>query len=84
MLSGSKLPTLFTLKKSQNSFLVADAIPMPHQLNPKVPENLSNLVMDCVRITPSKRPASMPELCRRLEIIRLTLPDTNAPRAIEA
>jgi eukaryotic-like serine/threonine-protein kinase len=74
LLSGSKLPTLFTLKKSQNSFLVADAIPQPHQLNPKVPENLSNLVMECVRITPSKRPASMQELCQRLEIIRMTLP----------
>ncbi len=58
LLSGSKLPTLFTLKKSQNSFLVADAIPQPHELNPKVPENLSNLVMECVRITPSRaRPA---------------------------
>jgi len=84
MLSGAKLPTLFTLKKSQNSFLVADAIPQPHQLNPKVPENLSNLVMECVRITPSKRPASMQELCSRLEIIRLTLPGTNESTAMPA
>ncbi|HEX4053531.1 MAG TPA: serine/threonine-protein kinase [Tepidisphaeraceae bacterium] len=75
LLSGSKLPTLFTLKKSKNSFLVADAIPQPHELNPKVPENLSNLVMECVRITQSKRPASMTDLCRRLEIIRHTLTD---------
>jgi eukaryotic-like serine/threonine-protein kinase len=73
MLSGAKLPTLFTLKKKQNSFLVADAIKPPHELNPKVPENLSNLVMECCRITPAKRPANMPELCRRLEIIRHTL-----------
>jgi serine/threonine protein kinase len=84
MLSGAKLPTLFTLKKSQNSFLVADAIPQPHQLNPKIPENLSNLVMECVRITPSKRPASMQELCQRLEIIRLTLPDATKPSAMPA
>ncbi len=80
LLSGSKLPTLFTLKKSKNSFLVADAIPQPHELNPKVPENLSNLVMECVRITPSKRPASMSELCSRLEIIRSTLPVTEPGR----
>jgi serine/threonine-protein kinase len=74
LLSGAKLPTLFTLKKSRNSFLVADAIKQPHELNAKVPENLSNLVMDCCRITPAKRPASMPDVCRRLEIIRQTIP----------
>jgi serine/threonine protein kinase len=84
LLSGSKLPTLFTLKKSRNSFLVADAIAAPHQLNAKVPENLSNLVMECVRISPAKRPATMPDLCRSLEIIRLTLPGTNASSAMLA
>ena len=73
MLSGAKLPTLFTLKKKQNSFLMADAIKQPHELNPKVPENLSNLVMECCRITPAKRPANMQELCRRLEIVQHTL-----------
>ncbi len=84
MLSGAKLPTLFTVKKARNSFLVADAIPQPSQLNPKAPENLSNLVMECVRITPAKRPATMQELCQRLEIIRLTLRDADASSAIEA
>jgi serine/threonine-protein kinase len=75
LLSSAKLPTLFTLKKSQNSFLVADAIPTPHELNPKVPENLSNLVMECVRTNAAKRPASMEELCQRLDIIRMTIED---------
>lgn len=73
LLSGAKLPTLFTLKKSRNSFLVADAIKPPHEFNPKVPENFSNLVMDCCRISPAKRPASMEEICTRLEIIGHTL-----------
>jgi serine/threonine protein kinase len=73
LLSGAKLPTLFTLKKSQNSFLVADAIKSPHELNSKVPENLSHLVMDCCRITPAKRPASMSDVCRSLEVIQMTL-----------
>jgi serine/threonine protein kinase len=73
MLSGAKLPTLFTLKKKQNSFLMADAIKQPHELNPQVPENLSNLVMECCRITPAKRPANMQDLCRRLEIVQHTL-----------
>jgi serine/threonine-protein kinase len=74
LLSGAKLPTLFTIKKSRNSFLLADAIKTPHELNPRVPENLSNLVMDCCRVTPAKRPASMSDVIRSLEIIRETLP----------
>jgi eukaryotic-like serine/threonine-protein kinase len=83
LLSGTKLPTLFTLKKAKNSFLVADAIPQPHELNPKVPENLSNLVMECVRITPAKRPANMAELSNRLEIIRVSLPDSVRPASTQ-
>lgn len=77
LLSGAKLPTLFTLKKSRNSFLVADAIKQPHEYNSKVPENLSNLVMECCRITPARRPASMQDICRSLEIIRETIPGAN-------
>jgi serine/threonine-protein kinase len=73
ILTGQKLPTLFTLKKGENSFLVADAIPQPHEINPAVPPNLSNLVMECCRVTPAKRPADMGELSRRLDIIHLTL-----------
>ena len=84
LLSGQKLPTLFTLKKSRNSFLVADAIKAPHEYNSNVPENLSNLVMECCRISPAKRPANMPELCRRLEIIQHTLTGTNPATAMLA
>jgi serine/threonine-protein kinase len=73
LLSGAKLPTLFTLKKKQNSFLVPDSIKHPHELNPHVPENLSSLVMECVRVTPAKRPESMTDLCQRMDIIRATL-----------
>jgi serine/threonine-protein kinase len=68
-LTASKLPTLFTLKKGANSFLVDDHLAPPHTLNPRVPETLSNLVMECVRTNPAKRPADMAELSRRLEII---------------
>jgi serine/threonine-protein kinase len=72
-LCGRKLPTLITLKKSENSFLVDSQMTTPHQCNPEVPETLSNLVMECVRTNPAKRPESMPELVRRLEIIEHTL-----------
>jgi serine/threonine protein kinase len=73
LLSGKKLPTLFTLKKSQNSFLVADAIPTPRELNPRVPENLSNLIMDCCHTNPARRPSDMGVLCTRLEAIQYSM-----------
>lgn len=69
-LTGRSIPTLFTIKRSDNSFLVDDRIPTPRELNPLVPETLSNFVMECVRTNPAKRPESMSELARRLEIIR--------------
>jgi len=72
-LCGRKVPTLFTLKKSENSFLVSDQIPAPHEVNPRVPFQLSNLVMECVRAHANKRPPDMHELTRRLEIVRYAI-----------
>lgn len=68
-LTGQKLPTLFTLKKTENSFLVDGQMSSPRTINPKVPETLSNLVMDCVRTIPAKRPQEMGEAIRRMELI---------------
>ncbi|HEX4793834.1 MAG TPA: serine/threonine-protein kinase [Humisphaera sp.] len=67
-LTGRNLPTLFTVGKGENSFLVNDRISTPHELNASVPEQLSNLVMECVRLNPVKRP-EMTEVIRRLEIM---------------
>jgi eukaryotic-like serine/threonine-protein kinase len=72
MLTGRKLPTLFTLKKSPNSFLLSDAIPQPHELNAGVPMVLSTLIMECVRTVPARRP-DMAEVGRRVEIIQHSL-----------
>lgn len=69
-LSGSKLPTLFTVGKKENSFLLDTRIPTPRDLNAQVPETLSNLVMECVRTSPARRPAGMIDLARRLETIQ--------------
>ena len=68
-LCGRKLPTLFNIKKSENSFLLDTTMASPRECNKTVPETLSNLVMECVRTNPQKRPADMTELSRRLEII---------------
>ncbi len=68
-LTGSKMPTLFTLKKGENSFLVDSQLKTPADLNPMVPEQLSSLVMECVRVSPLKRPESMATLKSRLEVV---------------
>jgi serine/threonine-protein kinase len=68
-LTGRKIPTLFNIKKTENSFLVDSAIASPIELNPSLSEPLSNLVMDCVRTRAEKRPGDMAELARRLEVI---------------
>ena len=72
-LSGQKLPTLFTAGKGENSFLATDQIKTPHEIRPRVPENLSALVMDCVKLKPERRPADMAEVARRLEVIRFAM-----------
>lgn len=83
-MSGRKIPTLFTLKKDDNSFLLDDKIATPMEINPKVPETLSNLVMECIRTNPQKRPAAMSEVTRRLEIIQHSLNRRAARSAVVA
>ena len=68
-LTGQKIPTLFTIKRAENSFLVDSEIPSPRELNPRVPEPLSNLVMDCCRTVAAKRPGDIGEIAHRLEIM---------------
>ncbi len=68
-LTGQKIPTLFTIKRAENSFLVDSEIRSPRELNPRVPEPLSNLVMDCCRTVVAKRPGDIGEIARRLEIM---------------
>jgi serine/threonine-protein kinase len=68
-LTGRKLPTLFNIGKGENNLLSDALIPAPKTLNAQIPEPLSNLIMECVRINPAKRPADMTELTRRLEIM---------------
>ena len=81
-LCNRKLPTLFTLRKSENSFLVDDQLAAPHTINPAVPESLSNLVMECVRTNPCKRPSNMADLARRLELMQHVLRRPTTPRAV--
>ena len=72
-LTGQKIPTLFTIKRDENSFLVDSKIQTPHEINPRIPETLSQIVMDCCRTNVAKRPGDMGELARRLETIHFGL-----------
>jgi serine/threonine-protein kinase len=72
-LTGRKMPTLFTLKKSENSFLCDDAIPTPNSFDARIPLPLSNLIMDCVQTKASKRPGDMGEISSRLQVMEHAL-----------
>jgi hypothetical protein len=69
-LCGKNIPTLYNISKSSNSFLFDARIPSPLDHNPLVPQNLSALVMECVKTSPNKRPESMHCVTRKLEIIQ--------------
>jgi serine/threonine-protein kinase len=78
-LSNRKLPTLYTVKKKENSFLLDARIDSPHSINSQVPEQLSNLVMECVKTSPVKRPRNMNEVATRLEVIRHAIVKSTPP-----
>lgn len=81
-LTGRNIPTLYTVnKKGENSFLVDDRFDSPSQLNPKVPEAISKLVMECVSSRQSKRPADMDQVITRLELGRHVLMRQANPQA---
>ncbi len=73
-ITGSHIPTLYTVnKKGENSFLVHERFKTPQELNPKVPNALSNLVMECIATQPKNRPSNMDQVVTRLELTRFTL-----------
>jgi serine/threonine-protein kinase len=82
-LTGKNIPTRYTVKSKENSFLVDDRIPSPQDLNAKVPTNLSNLVMEMTASKASKRPAGMDTVIKRLEIIQHVLQKQTQPVAID-
>ncbi len=73
-LTGRVIPTQYTVnKKGDNSFLLHSAIEAPIAINPRVPQPISNLVMECISTNPSKRPADMDQVIPRLELGRHVL-----------
>lgn len=79
-LTGKNVPTLFTIKKGENSLLADTLIDPPAKLNPHCPEPLSNLAMECVKARAEKRP-ELADVVRRLEVMQYALQKAAAQAA---
>ena len=77
ILTGRKIPTLFTVKKG--GFLLDDRIAPPHELCEEVPQLLSALVMQCIALRPEQRP-EMAEVTRRLDAIHYMMKEPKPAR----
>jgi len=69
-LTGQRIPTLYTIEKVDRHILKEQQYPTPIAVNPTVPEQLSRMVMECVRYRPAERPADMQEVLDVLEVYR--------------
>ena len=82
-LTGTHTPTAYTIGKKENSFLVDERFKTPQDINAKVPNALSNLVMECIATQPKARPSNMDQVVTRLELTKFTLnrppPPSTAP-----
>jgi serine/threonine-protein kinase len=65
-----RIPTLFNIKKSKREALRDEHIRPPTRYNPEIPEALSDLILECVRLDPTDRPRSMGEVVKGLEGLR--------------
>jgi serine/threonine-protein kinase len=78
--TGRHIPTLYTVnKKGENSFLLDARIDTPIDLNPMVPQGLSQLIIECVATRASKRPADMDAVLQRLELAKYKIQKERNP-----
>jgi eukaryotic-like serine/threonine-protein kinase len=66
-LTGQRAPTLYTIPKGHKEILKEQKYPTPAELEPAVPEEISSLVMSCLRYRPHERPTHMEDVLRVLE-----------------
>jgi hypothetical protein len=66
-LTGKNVPTLIP-KKETLDVLLKQPLKTPHDIKPQISEPISNLVMECVREDPAKRPKNMLEVVSRLDV----------------
>lgn len=62
-----RVPTILTVAKDQRDILKNQEYPEPRELNPAVPLELSELIMECVQVAPAYRPQTIDEVLQRLK-----------------
>ncbi|MHC4456593.1 MAG: serine/threonine-protein kinase [Planctomycetota bacterium] len=67
-LTGKTVPTLIP-KTNDMGLVIPQSCPTPHELKPQIPIGISNIVMDCAKDDPLKRPADMPTVISRLDLM---------------
>ena len=71
-LTGKHVPTLIP-KQTDMADLTARINPeaplTPHQIKPRIPVGISNLIMECVKTDPRLRPVDMNSLISRLDLL---------------
>lgn len=69
-LTGKNIPTLIP-KKNEYGLPITEIAEFksPAELFPKIPQELSDLVMDCVKDKPADRPSNMGEVISRLDVM---------------
>jgi serine/threonine-protein kinase len=65
--TNRRIPTLMTVDRKSRSMLADQDFPKPHEINPLVPEDLSLMIMKCVRINIEQRPRTIGEVLQVLE-----------------
>jgi serine/threonine-protein kinase len=68
-LTGKNVPTLIPQGNDLAALLGQKGITAPHLIYKKIPISVSNLVVDCVKEDPSKRPRTMAEVITRLDLL---------------
>jgi eukaryotic-like serine/threonine-protein kinase len=71
-LTGKRIPNLKALHQNDWDRLQEDGVefPMPHQINPAIPEPLSKLANWCCKLALGSRPADMPTVIAGFEKVR--------------
>ncbi len=67
-LAGRPIPTVLP-KEGSLTLNNGQRVPPVEQFNPDVPKSLTKLIVDCVELNPTQRPASMNEVVSRLTLI---------------
>jgi serine/threonine-protein kinase len=66
-LTDRRVPTLITVDKQDRDMIREQDFPAPHEINPRVPKDLSEMVMLCVRYKPDSRPQRLADVLAVVE-----------------